>query len=156
MNPTITKGVCIFILAGSSCAISAFAQTGGFSVAQTAGPVSGPGPVTIGVAGAFARGSAAPVVGAPYSATVTNESVQTLADGNRIVQNSTGTIARDSQGRTRQDAALPAIGNLSAANAPHLVFIQDPVAQVSYTLNLMDKTAQKIPMPSGAGAGAVA
>ena len=147
MNLTITKHVCIFMLTASCCALSAFAQTGGFSVAQTAGPVPGPGPVTIGVAGAFARGSAAPVVGAPYSATVTNESVQTLADGNRIVQNSTGTIARDSQGRTRQDTMLPPIGNLSAANPPHLIFIHDPVAQTSYTLNLTDKTAQKMPVP---------
>jgi hypothetical protein len=72
--------------------------------------------------------------------------VQTLSDGNHIKQNNTGTIARDSQGRTRQDAPLPpVIGNLSAANAPHLVFILDPVAQVSYTLNLTDKTAQKMP-----------
>ena len=116
-------------------------------MAQTAGPVSGLGPVTISVAGAFAHGSAALVVGAPYSATVTNESVQTLADGNRIVQNSTGTIARDSQGRTRQDTMLPPIGNLSAADAPHLIFIHDPVAQTSYTLNLTDKTAQKMPVP---------
>jgi hypothetical protein len=149
MNLTITKHVCIFMLTASCCALSAFAQTGGFSVAQTAGPVPGPGPVTIGVAGAFARGSAAaPVVGAPYSATVTNESVQTLADGNRIVQSSSGTIARDSQGRTRQDTMLPPIGNLSAANAPHLIFIHDPVAQTSYTLNLTDKTAQKMPVPA--------
>ena len=89
-----------------------------------------------------------PVQGAPYSATITNESVQTLADGNRIVQSSTGTTARDSHGRTRQDAPLPPIGNLSAANAPHLVFIMDPVAQVSYTLNLTDKTAEKTSIPS--------
>ena len=88
-----------------------------------------------------------PVQGAPYSATITNESVQTLVDGNRIVQTSTGTTARDSLGRTRQDTVLPAIGNLSAANAPHLVFIHDPVAQVSYVLNLAEKTAQKLPMP---------
>src|SRR5246127_5435023 len=86
-----------------------------------------------------------PVQGAPYSATITNESIQTLADGNRLVQTSTGTTARDSQGRTRQDTVLPAIGNLSAANAPHLVFIHDPVAQTSYTLNLSEKTAQKMP-----------
>jgi hypothetical protein len=90
-------------------------------------------------------GAGAPVQGAPYSATISNESVQTLADGNRIVQNSGGTTARDSQGRTRQDTALPAIGNLAAANAPHLVFIQDPVAQTSYTLNLTDKTAVQLP-----------
>lgn len=88
-----------------------------------------------------------PVLGAPYSATLTNESLQTLPDGNRIVQTSTGITARDSQGRTRQDMALPALGNLAAANAPHLIFIQDPVAQVSYTLNLTEKTAQKMPAP---------
>jgi len=98
-------------------------------------------------------GKPAPVQGAPYSATITNESIQTLVDGNRIVQTSTGTTARDGQGRTRQDTALPAIGNLSASNAPHLVFIQDPVAQVSYVLNLTDKTAQKLPMPPAAAAG---
>jgi hypothetical protein len=93
-----------------------------------------------------------PILGAPYSATITNESVQTLADGNRLVQTSTGTTARDSQGRTRQDTFLPAIGNLSAANAPHLSFIHDPVAQTSYTLNLTEKTAQKMPAPPLAGA----
>ncbi len=87
------------------------------------------------------------VKGAPYSATITNESVQTLADGTHIVQSSSGLTARDSQGRTRQDAPLPAIGNLSAADAPHLVFLQDPVAGTSYTLNLTDKTAWKNPMP---------
>jgi hypothetical protein len=97
------------------------------------------------VAGGFQRTSAAPVEGAPYSATITNESVQTLADGNRIVQTSTGTTARDSLGRTRQDAPLPSIGNMSPAEAPRLVFLQDPVAQVSYTLNLKDKTAIKGP-----------
>jgi hypothetical protein len=96
---------------------------------------------------AFETSPGAPVQGAPYSATISNELIQTLADGNRIVQTSRGTTARDSQGRTRQDAMLPPIGNLSAANAPRLVFIQDPVAQTSYTLNLTDKTAQKMAMP---------
>ncbi|MGB9430662.1 MAG: hypothetical protein WBQ89_00340 [Candidatus Acidiferrum sp.] len=125
----------------------AFAQEGPKTnvVYQSIGSASG-GIVTT-VAGKM---FGAPVQGAPYSATITNESVQTLADGNRIVQSSTGTTARDSQGRTRQDAPLPPIGNLSAANAPHLVFIMDPVAQVSYTLNLTDKTAEKMSVPSGA------
>ena len=119
----------------------------------------GAGPNTaIAVGGVMMKGSINPIKGAPYSATITNESVQTLADGNRIVQTSTGSTARDSQGRTRQDTVLPTIGNLSAADAPHLVFIQDPVAETSYTLNLTDKTAQKIPMPppllaSAAGGG---
>jgi hypothetical protein len=90
-----------------------------------------------------------PVVGAPYAATITNENVQTLADGNRITQTSSGMTARDSQGRTRQDAPLPVIGNLAAANAPHLVFINDPVAQKTYTLNLTEKTADIFSVANG-------
>lgn len=127
------------ILAGSTCV---FAQDPGNAVffqSQAAGPVT-----TVGV-GMIAKGPGTPVQGAPYSATITTESIQTLEDGTHINQTSTGNIARDSQGRTRQDASLPAIGNLSAADAPHLVFIQDPVAQTAYTLNLTDKTAQKMP-----------
>ena len=125
----------------------AFAQDGSKTnvIYQSVGSASG-GMVT--AVGGKVFGS--PVQGAPYSATITNESVQTLADGNRIVQSSTGTTARDSQGRTRQDAPLPPIGNLSVANAPHLVFIMDPVTPVSYTLNLTDKTAEKMSIPSGA------
>jgi len=96
-----------------------------------------------------AGGAGAVVKGAPYSATITNESVQTLADGTHIVQSSDGSSARDSQGRTRQDAPLPVIGGLSATDAPHLVMIQDSVAGVGYTLNLTDKTAWKHPMAPG-------
>ena len=133
----------ILLLAASFCA---FAQDGGNVMFQSAGPAGA-------MAWGFEKGPAAVVKGAPYSATMNNESIQTLADGNRIVQTSTGTVLRDSQGRTRQDAALPAIGNLSAASAPHLVFIQDPVAGTSYTLNLTDKTAWKNPtLPAGKGA----
>jgi hypothetical protein len=133
----------ILLLAASFCA---FAQDGGNVMFQSASPAGA-------MAWSFEKGPAAVVKGAPYSATMNNESIQTLADGNRIVQTNTGTIARDSQGRTRQDAALPAIGNLSAASAPPLVFIQDPVAGTSYTLNLTDKTAWKNPtLPAGKGA----
>lgn len=150
MKSTAIVSVSIFVLAISA---SAFAQQrGGVWLSQNRGP----GPVTI-KAGGFGK-SAAPVQGAPYSATIKNESVQTLADGNHIKESSTGTVARDSQGRTRQDTMLPAIGNLSAADAPHLVFIHDPVAQKSYTLNLSDKTAHEMPplpppLPGAPGPG---
>jgi len=141
------KCALFLVLAAASCAL---AQEKENVIYQTAGPV------TV-AAGALDKASG-PVVGAPYSATITNESVQTLADGNRIVQMSTGSTARDSQGRTRQDTVLPTIGNLSAANAPHLIFIHDPVAQTSYTLNLMEKTAHKIPalppLPTGTAGAA--
>jgi hypothetical protein len=119
-----------------------FAQDSGNAVYfQSAGPVT-----TVGV-GMVGKGQFAPVQGAPYSATITNESIQTLGDGTKITQNMSGNVARDSQGRTRQDAPLPVIGNMAAADAPHLVFIQDPVALAAYTLNLTDKTAQKMPAP---------
>jgi hypothetical protein len=133
----------VAILAVSSSAFGQVQQR--VMVTQNAGP----GPVTIGAA-AVGAALGTPVQGEPYSATITNESVQTLADGNRIVESTSGTIARDSQGRTRQDVNLPSIGNLSATNAPHLVVIHDPVAQTSYTLDLTDKTAQKMPtLPMG-------
>jgi len=121
-------------------------QEKGDVIYQTAGQVPA-------ASGAFGKVSS-PVLGAPYSATTTNEHVQTLADGNRIVQTTTGSTARDFQGRTRQDTVLPAIGNLSADNAPHLIFIHDPVAHTSYTLNLTEKTAQKMPGVAVAGGSA--
>ena len=131
--------ILVMILTASSCVLAQEAGNAVFFQSQAAGPVT-----TVGV-GMLGKAPGAPVQGAPYSATITNENIQTLEDGTHISQTSTGNIARDSQGRTRQDASLPAIGNLSAADAPHIVFIQDPVAQTAYTLNLSDKTAQKMP-----------
>jgi hypothetical protein len=126
----------IMILAFAAASL-VLAQPEPKQITVMAGP--GPGPEFMPAA------QMSPVQGAPFSATIVNESIQTLADGNRIVQRFTGTTARDSEGRTRRDTELPPIGNMSAANAPHLVFIQDPVAQTAYTLNLTDKTAHKMP-----------
>jgi hypothetical protein len=135
----------IFILAAAS-ASGALGQAGDV-LFQSSGEI-----VT---ARAIGGAPLAPVTGAPYSATMITEMVQTLSDGTHITQTTSGTVSRDSEGRTRQDAPLPSFGNLSAAKAPHLVFIQDPVAQVSYTLDLTNKTAHKMPaMPRPAGAGA--
>ena len=130
------KRTVIFILAAT---LGAFAQEGGNVMFKTIEPM---GRVEL-----LDKGPA-PVKGAPYSATTTSESTQTLADGNHIAQTYTGSVARDSQGRTRQDTALPPIGNLSATSLPHLVFVRDPVAGTSFTLNLTDKTAWKNPMIS--------
>jgi hypothetical protein len=140
------KYVLVLILAASPCAFGQDTLRTNV-VYQSAGS----GMVTARAIGRGVPGT--PVLGAPYSATITNESIQTLADGSHIVQNTSGTTARDSQGRTRQDTTLPTIGNMSAADAPHLVFIMDPVSQTSYTLNLTDKTAQKISVPSSGAAG---
>jgi hypothetical protein len=105
--------------------------------------VAGLGVTTAGVAGAVAL-PAATITGAPYSAQVVTEHVQILADGNRIVQTTTGSVARDSQGRVRRDEALPAL-TANDADAPHLVLIEDPVAGVHWNLNAQNKTAVKMP-----------
>ncbi|MGP8157313.1 MAG: hypothetical protein ACLQMT_10680 [Candidatus Acidiferrales bacterium] len=86
------------------------------------------------------------VTGAPFTANVSTQMTQTLADGNRIERSTSGTIARDSQGRTRRDITLPAIGPWAASGqaAPHVVFINDPVAGTAYILDLDQKTAHAI------------
>lgn len=85
------------------------------------------------------------VKGAPYSAQEITESTQTLGDGNRIVRKSTSAVYRDSEGRTRREQTLKAIGPLAADGEPaQTVFISDPVAAVDYSLNVRDRTARKM------------
>jgi hypothetical protein len=88
------------------------------------------------------------VTGAPFSATFSTQSTQTLADGNQIQRNTTGTFARDTQGRTRREMTLPGIGPMAASSGapPHAVFISDPVAGVNYVLHADEKTANQVPM----------
>lgn len=83
------------------------------------------------------------VTNAPFSATISTETTQVLADGNRIERSTSGTLARDSQGRTRRDMTLPAIGPWGASGqaAPHAVFINDSVAGTRYILDPDQKVA---------------
>ncbi|HMD70140.1 MAG TPA: hypothetical protein VKF41_02290 [Bryobacteraceae bacterium] len=84
------------------------------------------------------------VKNAPYSADIVTETTQTLADGNHIRQSSTVKVYRDSQGRTRHEQSLNALGGLAASsNLPQVVFINDPVAGVNYALNPQSRTATK-------------
>jgi hypothetical protein len=86
------------------------------------------------------------VTSAPFSASFSTESTETLADGNQIKHTSTGTIARDSQGRTRRDMTLPALGATAVAGqaAPHVTFVNDPVAGTRYILEADTKTARQM------------
>lgn len=85
------------------------------------------------------------VKGAPYSAQAVTESVQTLADGNRIVNKNTAQVYRDSEGRTRRDQTIGSIGPYAAAgDPPQTYFINDPVARVNYILDPRSKVARKM------------
>jgi hypothetical protein len=84
------------------------------------------------------------VKGAPYSAQTVNESVQTLAGGNRIVRQNTSSVYRDSEGRTRRDQTISMVGTYAAAGEPtQTTFINDPVAGVNYVLDAKSRTARK-------------
>jgi hypothetical protein len=81
------------------------------------------------------------VKGAPYSATAVTETIQVLADGNRIVNRSVALLARDREGRTRREETVSNLGPLHTS-ASRLAFITDPVAKVEYVLDLDNHTAR--------------
>jgi hypothetical protein len=87
-----------------------------------------------GLSGLSARemGASRVVTGAPYCAEAVHESVQTLADGNRIVRKNSTKWCRDGQGRTRQET--------QRAGRP-VVYLRDPVANQSWILDVQNKTA---------------
>jgi hypothetical protein len=86
------------------------------------------------------------VSGAPFTASFSAHTTETLTDGNKIQLNTTGTIARDTQGRTRRDMTLPAIGPWAAAGTtpPQVSFINDPVAGTRYVLETDKKIARQM------------
>lgn len=84
------------------------------------------------------------VKGAPYSAEAVTESIQTLADGNRIVNRLTSTVFRDSEGRTRREQSLKGLGMFGQGEEPwQTIFINDPVAGVTFALDPRSHTAHK-------------
>ncbi len=58
------------------------------------------------------------VKGAPYSAQAVTESTQVLSDGNRIVNKSVASVYRDSEGRTRREQTIKAIGPIGSRWRP--------------------------------------
>ncbi len=84
------------------------------------------------------------VKGAPYSAEAITESVQMLADGNRITHRQTAQLWRDSEGRTRRQERI------GGRAEKETVLINDPVAGVHYVLNTDARTANRIQLPGGA------
>lgn len=90
--------------------------------------------------------SAQVVKGAPYSLEATIDTEQTLADGNRIVHHQVAHVYRDSDGRTRREETMAAIGPWAASGTPPtVVTIQDPVSGATYSLDPQNKIATKLP-----------
>jgi len=96
------------------------------------------------MAGEFGEGKT--ITGSPLSGDIVTSRDTTLADGNRIHNESTTKVYRDAQGRVRRDVgvdlATPATGNVKRS----MVVISDPPAGKRYMLNPDNKTAREMPM----------
>jgi hypothetical protein len=114
----------------------------------------------------IASSSSAVVKGEPYSAEAISESVQILADGNRISRNNTTRMFRDSEGRTRRENISSNGGGgfaTSFSTAPNSDFtffgfqdtisIFDPVSSLRYTLNPTARTARRTKSQFGMAEG---
>src|SRR5580704_16098647 len=91
----------------------------------------------------------ATVKNAPYSAQSVTETTQTLGDGNRIHRKTSSNLYRDSEGRTRHEESLGAIGPYTASSEPaaQSIFINDPVANTNLILDTQNKVVRKLPAP---------
>ena len=154
---TLTS-VCLGVILALCASIAAQDNGGpppkhrGFSAAAQGPQTDRPFPPdsTFSFVGSEMRFGGPTVKGAPYSATAVTESIQTLKDGTSITRKDTASVYRDSDGRTRKEQTLSAIGPLAANGRAHqMTFIQDPVAGVHYVLDAQNKAAQKMKARSG-------
>jgi hypothetical protein len=107
------------------------------------GPVQGP---DIGLIAIEPFDFAPPVKDAPYTAEAITETTQVFADGNRIEQRTSATVARDRSGRIRRQQEAVVFGGLVAKSQGPLVTISDP-AGVHITLDPERRIAHRIKTP---------
>jgi len=105
------------------------------------------------------------IAGAPFSADATTEFSQMLSDGNRIERRFSTSLARDGKGRTRSEQDVAMLGPLvvlekgmnwktspaaapSPSEPPRFTVINDPVDNVTYTLDERSKEARRSPTKS--------
>jgi hypothetical protein len=82
---------------------------------------------------------------APFSADVTTTVTQTLGDGTKIEQRTTGKLYRDSAGRVRREQTVIGLDRLNPAAEPQttITFDSVPGDQAPYSLNPANKTARR-------------
>ena len=119
------------------------------------GPMGGPIGERIEVLGFEGMHPGKVVTGAPFSATATSESVQTLADGSHITRKTQTVLFRDGQGRFRKETTVQGFGPLAASGqAKTFVIIHDAVAGTIFALDPGQKIAHQLPNLHGHGSAA--
>lgn len=93
----------------------------------------------------LAASSERAVKNAPFTADAISESVQTLADGNRIVRSSTSKLYRNSEGRFRRESSGGSGGMLgSFYTFGHGVSLFDPIGGYRYMIDPNMKTTRQV------------
>ena len=124
----VISGLLLFILAG----VSVYAQQDAKIIAE------------------IASSNERTIKNSPFSAEAVSESVQTLADGNRIVRSSTTKLYRNSEGRFRREISGGAGGMLGTAfTLGHGTTILDPVVGHRVMLDMHNETARVTSLGSG-------
>src|SRR5215475_3857602 len=148
------KAMRMFFFASFACALAPAAGSYGNNVfaqeenrekkvvlSRVASPFGGPG---IGVIGGPVVGS---VKNAPFSGEMVVESIQTLADGNRIVRRTNIIIHRDGEGRIRRETSFKIWDASSGAYKEHITIqVSDPFGGQNFTLDPQNRTAHKFPV----------
>lgn len=97
-----------------------------------------------------AAGNEKLVRNAPFSAEAISESVQTLADGNRIVRSNTSKLYRNSEGRFRREISGGSGGVLGTSYGfGHGISIMDPVVGHRLMLDAENMTARVLQLGNG-------
>src|ERR1017187_20390 len=120
--------------------------------AAVAQPAMGTQQMSIGQNQSLISSFTEPVAGAPYQAEKVTRSVQRLEDGTVITHETRGTIARDAQGRMREDIYQIHSGNINGKQM-EMTFqsatVGDPVAHALLIWTGTDtKIAMRMQMPS--------
>lgn len=85
----------------------------------------------------------------PYSAETLTENTQTLNNGAKLARRTTGMVYRDDEGRTRREMSASTAGPFATSgDTPRMIFINDPVAGVSYTIIPDSDTALTKTLPA--------
>lgn len=85
------------------------------------------------------------IANTPFSADVTTTVTQTLGDGTKIEQRTTGKLYRDSTGRVRREQTVIGLDRLNPDAQPQttITFDSVPGDQAPYSLNPANKTARR-------------
>ena len=158
-------GAVLFGIVANGLAQEAYQQTcpGGtncpeppIAIAAVGGPAMGQqvGVISTGGMGFAIQENADVVKNQPYQAQAVTEMKQTLADGSRISQTTTATVARDSDGRTVRIQKLSTMGpwksasDSSQSDGPILTIISDPVTQTHIDFTSDSKVAHVLTRPT--------